>query len=260
MLVVPFVLSGVPQPMAREAAAASHPAEAAARFRTRIEEAPLPEETVYRRALQFTVGVHVPGGYAAGVVLTPGGKVLTNHHVVENGFDHVLLPEGRQVRATLIADGPEHDLALLQLEEVSDLATAELAGRVEDGQTIYALGFPDRQPYQLTRSSAELDVQCPRFPDCVSAPRGFLRPGNSGGPLLDHQAEWVGVNSGIDGESGTAISLHPEHVQEFLRNNLPAAGQAPAPDRPSFAPAPPAPTEQEALRRRQYRQRPPLQQ
>ena len=65
-------------------------------------------------------------GAGAGVIWRKGGYIVTNHHVVAGGKPRVSLPDGSQLPARLVAQDPEIDLALLQVEK-SDLPPVPVA-------------------------------------------------------------------------------------------------------------------------------------
>lgn len=88
----------------------------------------------YRRVAPATVIVRDGHGMGTGVVVGPGGLVLTNNHVVAGArgrnferrvtveygqLDSLgsMAPEGRQRRALVLATDPAHDLALVRVED-----------------------------------------------------------------------------------------------------------------------------------------------
>ena len=56
-------------------------------------------------------------GLGSGVIVSPEGYLLTNHHVVEDATDiEVQLADGRNTRATVVGSDPETDIAVLKID------------------------------------------------------------------------------------------------------------------------------------------------
>lgn len=163
-------------------------------------------------------------GAGAGTIWHPDGLVITNAHVVHGHQGlQVTLPDGRQLPARLLAEDTEHDLAALSIS-ASELPVIELGDskQLRPGQWVVALGHPWGVPGAVT-AGVVINVGAP--PE-IEAYRGeliqvglHLRPGHSGGPLVDVRGRLVGINTMIAGpDVGLAIPLHV--VKEFLRRNL----------------------------------------
>ncbi len=73
----------------------------------------------------------LPGGserFGTGIVLTSSGEILTNNHVVSNAT-HVMATDvgnGQAYGAVVVGADPATDVAVLQLDRASGLATARL--------------------------------------------------------------------------------------------------------------------------------------
>jgi S1-C subfamily serine protease len=132
--------------------------------------------------------------------------VLTADHVVENENDIVIMNAERQpFKAVLLGRDPGSDLALLKVESAS-LPVAQLSKQeARIGQLVLALGRPSPEGIQTSLSIIS------SMGGPVRNGRGGLLekylqadvnplPGFSGGPLIDTEGAFVGINtSGIAG-------------------------------------------------------------
>ncbi|WP_158867469.1 MarP family serine protease [Leifsonia sp. AG29] len=161
------------------------------------------------------------------------GRVVTNAHVVAGASSIVVrqADDGQLDRATLVAFDPERDLAVL---DVTDLTAAplDIGPDVTAGTATYAAGYPGNGPFTISPQRVR-DRLLARGTDIyqsgtverdIYSLRGSVRPGNSGGPLLDSAGEVVGVvfaRSTIDPDTGYALTLSE------LRPVLSAVSSAP---------------------------------
>src|SRR4029077_79321 len=84
-----------------------------------------------------------PLGAGTGMVLTADGEILTNNHVVEGASSiQVTIPGHGSSTATVVGVDPTDDVALLQLNSASGLATVTLgdSSTVQVGDPITAIG------------------------------------------------------------------------------------------------------------------------
>lgn len=186
----------------------------------------LSSEQIYQQAKPFvvevwisTTGIIAP---AAGILLTSDGLVLTNYHVInEASFDFVRSPSGEDFNGTVIEVDPGLDLALIQLEGARNLPTAKLSSRsshIKIGDIVYAIGSPLAAHWKMTEAEViEVNSDCglPSL-QCIRTPKGFLKPGNSGGPLLDSTGQVVGVNRAIQDGTGEGVSIPIETIKQFV--------------------------------------------
>jgi S1-C subfamily serine protease len=144
-----------------------------------------------------------------GLVLDSDGLVVTNHHVVEGATSiTVTVPStGQQYDAEVLGYDARRDVALLQLQDASGLATVSTdTTGVGAGDTVTAVGDAGGNggsltaaPGQVTDASTNITVQ----DDLTGQDRRLARlvevtsdvvPGDSGGALLDSDSQVVGMN------------------------------------------------------------------
>jgi serine protease Do len=153
------------------------------------------------------------GGLGSGVIVSPEGYVLTNHHVVEGAQRiEVELSDRRTMEAQLVGSDPPSDLAVLKLPE-NGLPTVRFgdADRMRVGDVVLAFGNPLGIGQTVTmgilsakgRSTGLGDGSYEDFLQ-TDAP---INRGNSGGALVSTRGELVGINTQIVSGSGGNIGI-----------------------------------------------------
>ncbi len=163
------------------------------------------------------------GGGAAGTVWHARGLIVTNAHIIGRGRASVTLPDGTTSGTTLLAIDRERDLAALSVD-AEGLVPITLGDSkaLQPGQFVLALGHPwgvkgvATAGVVMAAAPEYLRISYAQDLVAVNVP---LRPGNSGGPLVDVEGRLVGINTMMTGEdTGLAIPVHV--ARAFLREAL----------------------------------------
>ena len=155
-------------------------------------------------------------GQGSGVIIDNSGLVLTNAHVVER-VDRVIvtLQNGNQVDGTIVGTDQVTDLALVKIKEFPGLKSAKL-GDSEDiqvGDWAIALGTPYGLESTVTLgivSSLHRDINTLGFSDKrldLIQTDAAINPGNSGGPLINSNAEVIGINTLVRSGPGAGLGF-----------------------------------------------------
>jgi len=149
-------------------------------------------------------------GVGSGVILTAGGYILTNRHVIEGSQTlSVKLADGREFPATLVTTSDSTDLALIKIDATGlSPATIGDSSALRVGQTAIAIGSPlGTYTETVTKgivSGLNRDVtvadEATRRPTQLHGliqTDAAINPGNSGGPLLDASGAVVGIDTAV---------------------------------------------------------------
>jgi serine protease Do len=162
-------------------------------------------------------------GAGAGTIWHPDGLIVTNAHVVGRRSLRVTLPDGRTLPARFLAHDPALDVAALKVD-ATGLPIIELgkSRQLQPGQWVLALGHPWGVTGAVT---AGVVIGVGPSPEMGLPQRELiqvslhLRPGHSGGPLVDVHGRLVGINTMMAGpDVGLAVPVHA--VKAFLRQAL----------------------------------------
>lgn len=134
----------------------------------------------------------------AGVIVSPDGLVLTNHHVARGCESITVLDAGRErAMATVTAADAANDLALLKAERTfATVASFRRDTPVQAGESVTVVGFPlanilgfePNFTFGYVSATGGLRGDTSRFQ--ISAP---THKGSSGGPILDQGGQVIGL-------------------------------------------------------------------
>ncbi|MBO0847123.1 MAG: MarP family serine protease, partial [Nocardioides sp.] len=155
------------------------------------------------------------GVEGSGFVYAPD-RVMTNAHVVAGVTNPVIDIHGTSVPGHVVYYDPDVDVAVIAVP-TGTVRALRFDGNARPGEGVAILGFPQNGPYDVQVGRVRADQRL-RSPDIYGAGtvirdvlslRGLIRPGNSGGPVVDSSGHVVGVvfaASVTNGDTGYALS------------------------------------------------------
>ncbi len=172
----------------------------------------------------------------AGFIVSPGGFILTNNHVIE-GTDEtklqVKLQNDEELSATIAHTSIERDLCVLRIER-TNLPVVQFASseKLTSGQDVAAIGAPLGLEHSVTRgviSALAREIEGQKYIQIDAA----LNEGNSGGPVINEQGQVIGVAVMIATEAqNVGFAIPSTAVMQFMQANglsfNVALGDAPA--------------------------------
>jgi S1-C subfamily serine protease len=167
--------------------------------------------------LDYSAGV----AEGTGMVLTSTGEILTNNHVIEGATSIKVrdIGNGRSYIAKVVGYSASRDVAVLQLQGASGLATVSLgnSSSVAEGQNVVALGNAEGkggEPAVVTGSITGLGAtitaedqgsgNAEHLTEMIRT-NADIEPGDSGGPLVNSSGQVVGMDTAASTSSSTQV-------------------------------------------------------
>ncbi|MGB5098270.1 MAG: trypsin-like peptidase domain-containing protein [Porticoccaceae bacterium] len=179
------------------------------------QHSPLRNDPAFRRYFNQSAlpqQQRMENSLGSGVIVSGEGYILTNHHVVANADEIiVLLADGREAEAQVVGSDPETDLAVLRiaLKELSPIPIGS-SSQARVGDVVLAIG----NPFGLGQSVSQGIVSATGRGLGLNTFENFLQTdaainrGNSGGALIDAYGNLIGINTAIlDETSSQGISF-----------------------------------------------------
>lgn len=184
------------------------------------------ERAAAREGRNVTVRIrNIPcsGGLGVGTgFLLDEQTLVTNRHVVE-GYGRLELEtwDGQRLNPNVVAVGNTADLSIVQIDsgvgEAIELAPEDPPAETEVQAVGYALGGPQR----VTQGEIVDYVENPNLGNSGPVMRVdiSIKPGNSGGPLIDPSGRVVGVVYAIEIATGLGLVVPVSTLRNALNSD-----------------------------------------
>ncbi len=198
---------------------------------TAVQEQRVPEE------LKKFFGESMPDqqaqpfeGLGSGVIIDAAkGYVLTNNHVINHAEKiSVQLNDGREFDAKLIGGDDQSDIALIQLQNASNLTQIQVADsdKLRVGDFVVAVGNPfglgQTATSGIVSALGRSGLNLEGFENFIQTDASINR-GNSGGALLNLNGELIGINTAILAPGGGSVGIGfaiPSNMARTLAQQL----------------------------------------
>lgn len=154
----------------------------------------------YQRILGSSYVSRSRQNMGSGVLVSEDGYILTNNHVINQVQNiSVGLWDGRFATAQVVGSDPETDLAVLKIE-LDGLPAAPLAENtnVRVGDVVLAIGNAFGLSHTVTMgiisATGRNDLRSVLYEDFIQTDAA-INTGNSGGALINHRGEVIGINT-----------------------------------------------------------------
>jgi serine protease DegS len=148
----------------------------------------------------------------SGVIVDAKGYVLTNHHVIRDADEIlVLLQDGREALAEVVGSDSETDLAVLKvkLDKLSPIVLGA-SDKARVGDVVLAIGNPygfgQSVSQGIISATGRYGLQLATYESYIQTDAA-INPGNSGGALIDANGRMLGINTAIYSQNGGSSGI-----------------------------------------------------
>ncbi|WYY09489.1 trypsin-like peptidase domain-containing protein [Gordonia hydrophobica] len=182
-------------------------------------------QAAQKSVVTIEVRTAVEGASGSGFIVDKSGYIVTNNHVISKAANdskaklEVVFFDRQRVPARIVGRDIKTDLAVLKVDDVADLTVSKLgdSDKLQIGQEVIAFGSPLGFDKTVTSGIVSATGRAvPLRPDAESDTDAVINaiqtdaainPGNSGGPLLNDDAQVIGVNTAGAMTGGGSIGL-----------------------------------------------------
>jgi len=160
---------------------------------------------------------------ATGFLINGRGFMITNAHVVKNSKNiRVFNTKGEQFNAFVVRLDPARDVAIIKIDDPQFKQIASLPYGISKttsdiAEPVYTLGFPREEVvyvYGEGYMSANSGFKGDTLSCQISVP---ANPGNSGGPVFNHNGEVIGILSAKETDAqGAVFAIQSKYIYKAI--------------------------------------------
>ncbi len=173
--------------------------------------------------------------YGTGFIISKDGYLISNHHVVENSEEIVVVFEDsdKQYKAEVIGSDKDSDVALLKITSGNNFPYVTLGNseKIKVGDLVVAIGNPFGLSHTFTTGVVSAKgrnaIGQNKYENFIQTDVA-INPGNSGGPLINIFGEVIAINSMIYSQNGGSIGIGfaiPINMAKNIVNQLKTKGK-----------------------------------
>lgn len=170
-------------------------------------------------------------GYGSGVIVSADGLIVTNYHVIEDSDSVVVTTDDdKEYEAKVLGTDASLDLAVLKIEG-EDFPYVDIgdSDQIKVGDLAVAIGNPLGSEFADTVtdgiiSGVDRKISSENGDLGLIQTNASINSGNSGGALLNGQAQLIGINSmkiqssGMNSVEGMGFAIPSNTVSEFVNS------------------------------------------
>lgn len=174
-------------------------------------------------ATKAVVTIKSEEGFGSGFFISEDGYLISNAHVVgKEKTLEVILHSGKKLMAEVVRINEEADLCLLKIEDekIKHWLPIPKKLNINVGDDVYAIGTPEN--IKLSQTLTRGIISAMRKDDDgkeIIQSDVSINSGNSGGPLLNENAEVIGINTSKikkEGVQGISFSIPINNITKYL--------------------------------------------
>jgi len=156
-----------------------------------------------------------------GFLIDPKGLMITNAHVVKNSRNIFVQNErGDQFKAFVVRLDVPRDVAIIKIDDDNFKSTSNLPYGIRKtasdiAEQVFTLGYPRDE---IVYGEGYLSARTGYNGDTLSCQISIAaNPGNSGGPVFNHDGEVIGILSTKETEAeGTVFAVQSKYIYQVI--------------------------------------------